>query len=145
MPFIVENQRPWSKIGLRIGVASIVAVVVLSLVDGVLRPQVTGYRGGLYETFSFDTLTMLSIWLTDFRYMFEQLIYVGAIVFVGGKFIENRTLFTVGFAKLDADRVLLQGPDENNIVWIGQRYGSAVEAQTVADAVKNRIEDGREK
>jgi len=96
-----------------------------------MRPAMTN-MGGFY---------MLTIWCADFRYLFEQLIYAGAIVFIGGKFIETRSIFTVGFDKLDAAKVSMKGPDDDNIVWIGHRYGSRMEAETVAAAIESRMKD----
>ena len=84
---------------------------------------------------------MWMTWFTDFRYMFEQLIYVGAIVFVGGKFIETRSIFTIGFDKLDAEKVRMKGPDDDNIVWIGHRYSSRLEAESVASAIESRLKE----
>jgi hypothetical protein len=141
MPFVVEKQEQWSKIGLRVGLGSVAAVVVLSLVDGVLRQQLGESHRAITDLTTLSDMAMWATWLTDFRYMFEQLIYVGAIVFIGAKFIETRTIFTVGFARQDAERVRLQGPDENNIVWIGQRYNTALEASAAAEAIKSRLED----
>ena len=80
---------------------------------------------------------MLLVWCMDFRYLFEQLIYAGAIVFIGGKFIETRSIFTIGFDNLDKDKVRMKGPDEDNIVWIGHRYGSRLEAETVASTIES--------
>jgi hypothetical protein len=137
MPFVAEKQEQWSKIGLRIGMGSVVAVFVLSILDGILRGPF------LITMNQFTLASMWLTWLVDLRYMCEQLMYVGAIVFIGAKFIETRTIFTVGFAKLDSGRVQLKGPDGDNIVWIGQRYDSAVEAATVAEAIKSRLDDGQ--
>ncbi len=134
MSFVVEKPEQWSKIGLRVGLGSVAAVVLLSLVDGFLRGALAI---SLRDT---SSAAMWGVWVYDFRYMFEQLMYVGAIVFVGAKFIETRTIFTVGFSKLDAGRVQLSGPDEDNIVWIGQRYDTALEAETVAAAIRARLD-----
>ena len=96
-----------------------------------MRPAMTNMGG----------FNMLTIWCADFRYLFEHLIYAGAIVFIGGKFIETRSIFTVGFDKLDAAKVSMKGPDDDNIVWIGHRYGSRMEAETVAAAIESRMKD----
>ena len=132
MAFVVEKNQPWSKIGLRVGIGSVIAVALLSVVDGILRGPMQ------LSAHDFTRAAMVVTWVSDFRFMFEQLMYVGAIVFIGGKFIETRTIFTVGFDKLDVNRVRLSGPDADNIVWVGHRYDSATEAATVADAMKAR-------
>jgi hypothetical protein len=81
------------------------------------------------------------VWCTDFRYLCDQLVYSAVIFFVGAKFVETRTIFTVGFDKLDATKVSFKGPDDDNIVWIGHRYGSRLEAETVAAAIENRMKE----
>ena len=135
MPFVAEKQEQWSKIGLRTCLGSVAAVVLLSLVDGILR-------GALAISLrDYTTTAMWATWVYDFRFMFENLMYVGAIVFVGAKFIETRSIFTVGFDKLDAEKVRLRGPDEDNVVWIGHRYGTRMEAETVASAIESRLKE----
>ena len=136
MQFVLDKQEKWSKFGLQVAVASVVLVTVLGLIEGVFRGplQVTQYGGG-------TILTMLLVWCMDFRYLFEQLIYAGAIVFIGGKFIETRSIFTIGFDNLDKDKVRMKGPDDDNIVWIGHRYGSRMEAETVASTIESRLKE----
>ena len=137
MPFVVEKQEQWSKIGLRTCLGSVAAVVLLSLLDGILR-------GALAISMrDYTSAAMWATWVYDFRMMFENLMYVGAIVFVGAKFIETRTIFTVGFAKLDSGRVQLKGPDDDHTVWIGQRYDGAIEAAAVAEAIQARLENSK--
>jgi hypothetical protein len=75
----------------------------------------------------------------DFRYLAEQAIYAATIFFVGAKFFEMRTLFTVGFDKMDASKVKLKGPDDDNVVWVGYRYGNRMEADAIAAAFEERL------
>jgi hypothetical protein len=70
--------------------------------------------------------------------LFEQGIYAAVILFVGAKFVETRTILTIGFDKLDASKMLVKGPDEDR-VWIGRRYGTKIEAQVVAEALAGRL------
>ena len=37
----------------------------------------------------------------------------------------------------------MKGPDENNVVWIGQRYGSRLEAEAVAAVIEERLKSSR--
>ena len=136
MRFVLDKQEGWSKFALQVVLVSVVGVTVLSLADGVLRGpfQATEYHGE-------RILTMLLTWCMDFRSLFAQLVYAGAIVFIGSKFIETRTIFMVGFDKLDAAKVNMKGPDEDNIVWIGHRYGSRMEAETVAATIESRLKE----
>ncbi len=77
----------------------------------------------------------------DLRQVSEELIFVGIVLFIGAKFFETRTIFSVGFDKLDAAKISMKGPDDDNIVWIGHRYGSKIEAETVAAAIESRMKD----
>ena len=78
----------------------------------------------------------------DFRYVFEQVIYAATIFFVGAKFLETRTILTIGFDKADAKKMSVRGPDENNIVWIGHRYASKLEAEAISATIAERLRQG---
>jgi len=109
-------------------VLSIVVTAGLSIADGVVSPR------------SHDAdFAVISRWLYDFRYLFEQLIYVSAILYVGMKFLETRTVFSMGFNMADSSRISMKGPDEDNIVWVGRKYDSVVEAETVATAIQQKL------
>ncbi|HUO99163.1 MAG TPA: hypothetical protein VMU01_10865 [Rhizomicrobium sp.] len=84
---------------------------------------------------------MLSTWALDFRYLADQAIYASTIFIVGAKFIEMRTVLTIGFDKLDAGKTVLKGPDGENIVWIGHRYGTPYEAEAVAGVLAERLNE----
>ncbi|HWD26534.1 MAG TPA: hypothetical protein VG387_05175 [Rhizomicrobium sp.] len=88
-----------------------------------------------------DRMIMLSTIVSDLRYFTEQLIYVSALIFVGAKFFETRTTFAVTFDRLDAAKISVKGPDGDNVVWIGQRYTTPLEAQSVADMLENRLKE----
>ena len=135
MRFILDKQEQWSRYGLKTAIFSVAATVFLSLIDGVLRGPLAA---SIYST---TPLAMWLTWCVDFRYLSEQLVYAGAIVFIGAKFIETRTIFTVGFDKLDAAKVSMKGPDDDNIVWIGHRYSTRMEAETVAATIENRLRE----
>jgi len=85
------------------------------------------------------TFAMFSVWVVDFRYLAEQAVYAATTFLVGAKFFEMRTLFAVGFDKMDASKVKLKGPDDENVVWIGYRYANRMEAETVAEAFEERL------
>jgi hypothetical protein len=130
----VNPTRRWSDIGLRTLIGSIAACIALAIADAVMRgPVALSYAP---ETSQIRiTIVLLSTLITDFRYLAEQGVYAATIFFVGAKFFETRTIFD----KLDADKLLLKGPDGDNVVWIGHRYGTAVEAETVAAAFAERL------
>jgi hypothetical protein len=130
---IVKPKTPWSKIGIRVLIGAFAASILLALLEGCFRgPLINGHDGNM---------EMLYIWVADFRYLAGQIIYAATIFTVGAKFIETRTIFSVGFDKLDADKISCKGPDENNIVWIGRRYGTKMEAETVAQVFASRLKE----
>jgi hypothetical protein len=131
---IAKPQRAWSEFGIRALIGSVIASVLLAFADGILRGVLVARMSeshGLWE--------MFAVWAQDFRYLADQAIYASTIFIVGAKFIETRTILTVGFDKLDAEKVALKGPDENNTVWIGQRYGTQYEAEVIAEAIAERL------
>jgi len=77
----------------------------------------------------------------DIRYLADQAVYASTIFFVGAKFFETRSIFTIGFDKQDVAKISLKGPDADNIVWIGHRYATAMEAETVAEAFAERLKE----
>jgi len=131
MFILTKPDRQWSDIGIVVLIGSIIASIVLSLFEGYVRSNLTASMEG--------QAMMLSIWATDFRFLAEQGVYASTIFIVGAKFIETRSILTIGFDKLDASRIKLNGPDENNVVWIGHRYGTPLEAQAVADTFAERL------
>ena len=129
----LKPKRQWSDIGLRALFTSIVAMVGLIIADGLLKRYVVEHLAQSPD------LTMLGTWVVDFRFFFEQGIYAATVFFVGAKFFETRTLLTVGFDKLDAEKIQLKGPDEDNVVWIGHLYGSRLEAEAISEAIAERL------
>lgn len=134
---VAEPQRSWSRIGILVLIGSLIASVVLAILDGILEgilySLITSEFRGFWKT--------LAVWTLDFRYLADQLIYASTIFIVGAKFIEMRTVLTVGFDKLDAARTALKGPDEDNTVWLGHRYGTRLEAETVASVFAERLKE----
>lgn len=104
---------------------------VLSIADRVLRA-----KPGLVPP-------MLSIWVMDFKYLFESCILPATIVWVGARLLDARTLLTVGFDRMDAHTMVVRGPDGSGVVWIGRRYGSRLEAEIVAAALQSRLDAER--
>jgi hypothetical protein len=128
-------RRPWTKLGLSAAIISAGLTVALSVLDGIVRGPM------LHRGYDAELVSMLSAWCFDFRNLFEQLIYVGTLMFVAAKFFEGRTILTIGFDKLNSKNVLLNGPDENNVVWIGHRYETSLEAQAIAEAFNVRLKE----
>jgi hypothetical protein len=135
MQLTVHHERKWSDVGLKAAIYSFVLAAFLSFAHGLLyilseqRPDTHG------------VYMLLVYWCSDFRYLSEQLILAGILLFVGAKFVETRKLFTVGFDSVDAQHVRVKGPDDDNTVWVGHRYGSRTDAEAVAVAFENRLRD----
>jgi hypothetical protein len=130
----VPANRQWSDVGLRTLIGAIIASVLLALADGVMRGPIA-----IGTAMDQRLVLMLTTWIVDFRYLADQAVYAATIFFVGAKFFETRTMLTVGFDKLDADKLVLKGPDGDNVVWIGRRYGTAMEAESVAAVFAERL------
>ncbi|MBS0470397.1 MAG: hypothetical protein JSR60_04940 [Proteobacteria bacterium] len=133
---ILKPRRKWSDIGLSVLIGSVLACVVLVIADGILHGPIAYSQT---DTADRSVLVMLTYWVIDFRYLAEQGVYAATIFFVGAKFFETRTIFTIGFDAQDADKLSLKGPDADNIVWIGHRYANAMEAEMVAIAFAERL------
>ncbi len=123
----------WSSVGLQVLTLSIVMVIALSVADGIVKATAVDNRNA--------TIVLFATWVSDFRYLFEQGIYAATVFFVGAKFFETRTILTVGFDKIDAAYISLKGPDDDNVVWIGRRYRSRLEAETIAAALGERLKE----
>jgi hypothetical protein len=136
----VEPNRHWSQLGLKGLIWSIIGFVILAILDGILKGPLAASDWALTNSGRIS-FVMIGTWVVDFRYLTEQTIYAATIFFIGAKFIETRSTFTIGFDKQDVARISLKGPDENNIVWIGHRYGTQMEAETVAEAFAERLKE----
>ena len=128
-----KPMRRWSDIGLAALIASIVATLLLSIADAAIKGSMYGEGSGKYY--------FLTTLVSDLRFLFEQGFYAATLFFVGAKFFETRTIFTIGFDTLDRSKIALSGPDENNVVWIGHRYATRLEAETIAAAMSERLKD----
>jgi len=133
----LDMHKSWSRIGFRALAVSIAMTAILSVADGLMRGPFVAAHGSA----DFGTYTMITVWISDFRYLFEQGIYAATVFLVGAKFFETRTIMTVGFDQADASKMVLKGVDQENIVWIGRRYGTALEAEAVAGAIAERLKE----
>ncbi len=90
-------------------------------------------------------LPAVHLMVNDFRFLTEQLVYAAAILFVGSRFFEQRTLITIAFDRPDSEKMAVSGPDENGFIWIGRKYASRIEGETAVAALKTRIMQSNEK
>ena len=140
MKFVLDNQKRWSERGLSLAIWSTVAAVLLALADGVFKGPLS-FRYGMGDMHNAAILSMLATWCYDLRQTFDGLMYIGALLFIGAKFFETRTIFTVGFDNMDSAKISMKGPDDDNIVWIGHRYGTRLEAETIAATIESRLRE----
>ena len=140
MAFVLDKQQQWSKRGLSLAIWSTVAAVLLALADGVFKGPLA-MKYGMGDMHNAALLSMLATWTYDLRQTVDGLIYIGALLFIGAKFFETRTIFTVGFDNQDSAKISVKGPDDDNIVWIGHRYGTRLEADSVAATIENRLKE----
>ena len=138
MQFVLDKRGQWSRLALRVVIGCIIGSVLVTIPHGIFEGRAYGQ---LADRAAWLTL---ATWCADLRYLLDQLIYAGIIFFVGAKFIETRSIFTVGFDKLDAAKVSLKGPDDDNIVWIGHRYGTRMEAETIAATIESQLKESEE-
>jgi hypothetical protein len=140
MSFVAGSGRSWSAVGLSLAIWSTIVAVALALADGVFHGPLS-FRYGMSDIHDAALVSMFSTWTYDLRQTVDGLIYIGALLFIGAKFFETRTTFAVTFDRVDVSKIIVKGPDGDNIVWIGQRYGNELEAQTVAAALENRLKE----
>jgi hypothetical protein len=140
MAFVLDKKEKWSERGLSLAIWSTVVAVVLALADGVFKGPLA-IKYGMGDMHYAAVLSMLATWTYDLRQTVDGLIYIGALVFIGAKFFETRTIFTVGFDNLDGAKISMKGPDDDNIVWIGHRYGTRMEAETIAATIESRLKE----
>ncbi|HEY8950239.1 MAG TPA: hypothetical protein VIM56_15245 [Rhizomicrobium sp.] len=136
----LSDSANLSARALNVGIFSLVTALILSMIDGYLH-GLARFDWATQPTISPATLGMLTAFIFDVRNLAENIIWAAAVVFIGAKFLENRTTISVGFDKLDASKVSFRGPDDTNTVWVGHRYGSKLEAETVAMAIENRLKE----
>ena len=140
MSLAAKSGRSWSAVGLSLAIWSTIIAVALGLADGVFHgPLSMRYAVGNMQNVAL--ISMFSTWAYDLRQTFDGLIYIGALLFIGAKFFETRTTFAVTFDRVDASKMSVKGPDADNIVWVGHRYGTPLEAQSVATTLENRLRE----
>jgi hypothetical protein len=137
---LVKPYRQWSEIGLTVLLISIGAAIGFAILDGIMKGPIEAHQIAIGSTENGRTIfVMLSTWVVDFRYLAEQAVYAATLFFVGAKFFETRTIFSVGFDKMDVSKVKMKGPDDENVVWIGYRYANRMEAEAIAAAFEERL------
>ena len=128
------SNKAWN-----VGVFALVLGVFLVLIEGYLR----GYlRNQVDSSVSPAAIAMIGEWCYSLHFLCESVIGAAAIVFVGARFLEARTVLSVGFDSIDAAKMSVKGPDSENVVWIGHRYGTQMEAESVVAMLESRLKEG---
>lgn len=140
MTFVLDKQKRWSERGLSLLLWSTVVAVLFALADGVFKGPLS-FKYGMGDLHNAAILSMLATWCYDLRQVAEEAMFVGAVLFLGAKFFETRTIFTVGFDNLDSAKISMKGPDDDNVVWVGHRYGTRLEAETIAATIESRLKE----
>ena|SRR5215469_7281150 len=130
-----DTNRRWSDTAFRALIGIAITTALLAIPHGIFEGYFYGLDGNR------QLWIMLATWASDTRYLFENLLYVATLIFVGAKFFETRTTFAVTFDRLDSGKISVKGPDDENVVWIGQRYGTRTEAEVVAASLENRLKE----
>ncbi|HTQ13758.1 MAG TPA: hypothetical protein VMH86_07775 [Rhizomicrobium sp.] len=129
-------RTPLGQAAWRIAIVSLTISAGLVIADGIVRAK-------LFNSADRAVLEMLATWCYDLRIVSDTLMSSAFLVFAAAKFLEGRTLLTFGFENIDAAKVSMKGPDADNVVWVGYRYGSALEAHSVATAMENRLKQSQ--
>ena len=140
MKFVLDNQKRWSERGLSLAIWSTVAAVLFAIADGVFKGPLSfryGMGGHAQRRDPQHGGDMVLRSSPDLR----QVMFIGIVLFVGAKFFETRTIFTFGFDNIDSAKISMKGPDDDNIVWIGHRYGTRLEAETIAATIESRLKE----
>jgi hypothetical protein len=131
-------RRSWSQRAMITMIVSVILSVLLSVGEGLV------YELSLQSPKN-TVLPAIHLMVNDFRFLFEQVMYASAILFVGSRFFEQRTLITIAFDRPDSEKMTVSGPDENGFIWIGRKYASRIEGETAVAALKSRIMQSSEK
>jgi hypothetical protein len=132
---MIASRTPVSNTAFKIAVLSLALSIFFALAEGYVRGPM------YYHADRPEIEMMLQLWCYGLRNIAEVVLSSAVIVFVAARFFEARTVLTVGFDRIDASKVSLKGPGDDNIVWIGHRYGSKLEAESVAAAFESRMKE----
>lgn len=64
---------------------------------------------------------------------------IGAVFYCLGRFLEVGLVTIVGFERTPPSELIVRGPDDQHIVWIGKPYKNAVDAELAKQAFSQRI------
>jgi hypothetical protein len=138
---MIEKQHSWSSTGKYLAIWSAIAAIVLALADGLFKGPLSFRFAGTSDYHADAILSMLATWSYDLRQVADNLVFVGVVLFVGAKLLETRTLISIGFDRIDAGRISMKELGDDNVVWVGRRYDSRLEAEAVAAQIESRLRE----
>ena len=68
-----------------------------------------------------------------------HLLWVGAVLYALGRLLERGFITIIGFEHTPPSQLIVKGPDEKNVVWIGKPYSNPVEAEMAAKSFSQRL------
>lgn len=143
----MHNAKSWMDRHLATTGFVIFVVGLLFLVLGVvglLGDVVSGPIMSVTNTTGFATRLLFAATRMDFS-LGLLLAPVGAALYCLGRFLEVAFVTIVGFERTPPSELLVKGPDQNNVVWIGKPYPNLVEAELAQHAFAQRLGPGADK
>ncbi|HEY3918123.1 MAG TPA: hypothetical protein VGL83_10035 [Stellaceae bacterium] len=107
---------------------------------GIVLQMVMRYPGFVASGNSVSDWSQTLMMIASLHYGFgTTLTVIGVAFYCLGRLIENSFVTIVGFERTPPSKLLVKGPDENNVVWIGSPYDSPIDAQLAAQAFAARL------
>ena len=131
-------RRSWSQRAVIAMVGSVALSLLLAFAEG-------GVVWLQLKTPGNPVLIVTHTVVLSVRFLAEQIVYASAILFVGSRFFEQRTLITLAFDRPDSEKMAVTGPDENGFIWVGRKYASRIEGEDAAAVLRTRIMQSSEK
>jgi hypothetical protein len=121
-----------------IGVWSLIVGMLLTIIESLAKSipipaiDTAATSGGVEISVSWVVVTVLS-------HLAAPLVYNSVLLIAIGVLLRNWRVTVVGFENSKTGEIVIEGPDEANIVWVGKAYPSRHDAQLVTDALAKRL------
>jgi hypothetical protein len=107
---------------------------------GFLADAVTGGLSARSEGEGLQGFLRALLYVATIHYnLGSTMVWVGAILYGIGRIFESGFVTLVGFERTPPSKLIVRGPDENNVVWIGNPYHNIVDAEAAARAFSDRL------
>jgi hypothetical protein len=67
------------------------------------------------------------------------LVYNSVFLIAIGVLLRSWRVTLIGFESTPAAQIVVSGPDDDNVVWLGKKYASALDADLAANALAKRL------